>query len=258
MASFLKRDVYQEHKGAGAPYLTLTRKQFSAFNADVIGLGDIATPSQSVSALAAIFDLEGFTKFCSQADPHLSVPQFLGRFLSWITEKLKKESLAKRNPVAGKYHLWHRLPFYMKFLGDGLLVLWDVSEMDPIDVMNIVVSLDAILEDYEDLYEKMCLECVDPPSRLRCGIARGTVFSIGGGADFVGPCINMAARLQKLPGLTFAIARRGLDLRDAERSFRKDIVCKKIDVRGFGAGDLMCIRLSEFKKLRKKQRQFYR
>ena len=36
----------------------------------------------------------------------------------------------------------------------------------------------------------------EPPPVLRCGLARGTVFSVGNRSDFVGSCINMAARLQ--------------------------------------------------------------
>ena len=49
---------------------------------------------------------------------------------------------------------------------------------------------------------------VDPPSVLRCGLARGTVYPVGNGQDFVGSCINMAARLQKRA--TFAFNRRRL------------------------------------------------
>src|SRR4029077_11901818 len=53
---------------------------------------------------------------------------------------------------------------------------------------------------------------VDPPPVLRCGIARGTVFCVGDGEDYVGSCINMAARLQRLQGISFAFNRRGFDL----------------------------------------------
>ena len=54
--------------------LMLSSEQFDRFNPDVLGLGDISSRSTQVEALAAIFDLSGFTNFCSQVDPHLAVP----------------------------------------------------------------------------------------------------------------------------------------------------------------------------------------
>ena len=83
---------------------------------------------------------------------------------------------------------------------------------------------------------------------LRCGLARGTVFSVGNRSDFVGSCINMAARLQKLPGVTFAFNRRGINIDDTEAAdfFRNEIVVKRTAVRGIGEKELVCIPKFEF------------
>lgn len=97
-----------------------------------------------------------------------------------------------------------------------------------------------------------------PPRRLRCGIARGQVISVGGGADYVGSCINVAARLQKLSNLSFAVSRRGFDLSDApdaEGSLRSFLVLKRTAVRSIGKQELVYIRKDEFDALPSAERQ---
>ena len=46
------------------------------------------------------------------------------------------------------------------------------------------------------------------PLKLRCGIARGQIMSIGDASLFVGPCINVAARLQKLGKFSLPFKKR--------------------------------------------------
>ena len=99
----------------------------------------------------------------------------------------------------------------VKFMGDGLLVLWDVSRPDENARRNIIITGREICLRYaRDFYPQLGSKVSDPPKILRCGLARGTVYSVGNGNDFVGSCINMAARIQKLPGTTFAFNRRGV------------------------------------------------
>ena len=52
------------------------------FNSSILGLGDIGLPSKELEAIAAVFDLAGFTKFCNQVDSHLAVPKYLSSFLT--------------------------------------------------------------------------------------------------------------------------------------------------------------------------------
>ena len=81
------------------------------------------------------------------------------------------------------------------------------------------------------------------------GIARGQVLSVGDGNDFVGPCINMAARLQKLGSMSFAISRRGFDPKECFTNIQKQLVLKKLPIRGVGEDEPVLLRKKEFAAL---------
>ena len=68
-------------RGEERIYELYSRANLRKFNPKVLGLGDINTRSSQSEAIAAVFDLEGFTNFCKQVDPHLSIPKFLNAFL---------------------------------------------------------------------------------------------------------------------------------------------------------------------------------
>ena len=71
---------------------TLYRKsELNKFSPAVLKLGDIGKKSKQIDVIAAVFDLSDFTKFCSQVDPHLSMPRFLKEFLNWLFESIKYE-----------------------------------------------------------------------------------------------------------------------------------------------------------------------
>ena len=70
----------------------LDNKKFNTFNPKVLGLGDISLPSTRTGALATVFDLSGFTNFCSQIDPHLSVPEYLSPFLNCLFDDIRFNS----------------------------------------------------------------------------------------------------------------------------------------------------------------------
>jgi class 3 adenylate cyclase len=90
---------------------------------------------------------------------------------------------------------------------------------------------------------------------LRCGIARGQIISIGDGNDYVGSCINLASRLQKLSQLTFAISRRGFDLSEEKYKPWKYFVLKKVELRGIGKEELVYVKEHEFDALRAAERK---
>ncbi len=211
----------------------LTDEEFGAFNPGVLGLGDISQRSTQVEAIAAIFDLSGFTKFCSQVDPHLSVPEYLSRFLEWLFNKVKESTLMK-SYREGK-QLWSELPFLAKFLGDGALFLWDTGNMNNGQIRNVVVECREICSAYtRDFYPEIKKTVVDAPDALRCGIARGRVSCVGNGNDYVGPCINIASRLQNLSGLTFCFSGRGFNVEEMAKSERSRFALKSIQLRGIG------------------------
>ncbi len=225
----------------------ITRDKFESFNEDILGLGKIGSKSSQINALSVLFDLEGFTNFCKQIDPQLAVPEFLNEFLKWLFEQIRKELTSEVFPEG--YRTYSDLPFLSKYMGDGVLFLWDTEKLSDVKIMNIVVSMNEICNNYRtEFYKKISKKTVSPPRKLRCGIARGAIYSVGNGNDFVGACINMSARLQKLNSLTFSFSRRGLNP-EINPSFNKAIVTKKVDIRGIGSDELVCALKSDYDKL---------
>lgn len=234
--------------------IRLVKKEaFQSFTEDILGLGEIETKAQQVNALSVIFDLEGFTNFCKQIDPHLAVPEYLSLFLKWIFSEIKIELIEQEYEEG--YKTWASLPFLSKYLGDGVLFLWNTEKMSDVAIQNVVVSMYGICRKYNSKFlPSISNSIISPPSKLRCGIARGAIYSVGNGNDYVGPCINMSARLQKLNSLTFCFSRRGIDPTKLEDSFRKQFIVKKVDIRGIGSEELVCILKSEFDKLEKEDK----
>jgi class 3 adenylate cyclase len=243
----------------------------NAFNPSLLSIGDITLPSKPVDVLAAIFDLEGFTNFTKQIDPQLSIPNFINDFCQWMFSTLSKE-MVRQKPVKS---FWAELPFFAKFLGDGILFLWRIDSEKISEtygqksqkvqsyiynfLANTIVSLNNVCgNQYVEFYEKAAKRYVDPPDRLRCGIARGFVFPIGGGLDYVGACINLASRLQNFNGLSFAFSVRGLDLDAFAKSAKKNFVVTKCDVRGIGNRELIAILKEEFEELSDEQKKKFK
>ena len=112
----------------------------------LLGVGDLAQPATSTDAIAAVFDLEGFTNFCKQIEPQLSVPLFLSQFLSWLMDDVKNEMVKDIAPEG--FNVWSPLPFFVKFMGDGILFLWDSSDMSEANRRNVVVSLHQVCDHY--------------------------------------------------------------------------------------------------------------
>ena len=224
------------------------KRNFDSFSENILGLGQISDKSTQVDALSVMFDLEGFTKFCKQIDPQLAVPEFLSKFLKWIFQQIKLELIDKEFEEG--YKLFASLPFMSKFMGDGLLFLWDTSQLDDEEIVDIVVSMREICNKYSSIFIKnINSNIVDAPQKLRCGIARGLIYSVGNGNDFVGPCINVSARLQKYNSLSFCFSRRGIDPELMHESLKNIFIVKKVDIRGIGETELICVLRSEFEKL---------
>ena len=229
----------------------LTPAQLNSFNPKVLGLGDISQRSSRVEAIAAIFDLSGFTKFCGQNDPQLCVPDFLSQFLAWLFDEIRTETVNETYPQ-GKT-LWCDLPFMAKFLGDGVLFLWNAGAMDGTSFCNVVVSLGNICLHYQNnFFPKIKREVVEPPNALRCGIARGSVYSVGNAEDYVGPCINIASRLQKISSLNFCVSRKGFNFeKDMVKEYLETYSLKTIALRGIENNQLIWCRKKELNKIPK-------
>lgn len=255
-----KRIAVDESKyGKGFDINSLSKKDFESFNSFALGLGDISSEGKYIQALAAFYDLEGFTAFSNQVDSHLVIPEFLKNYIDWLFRTLADEF--KEGETEGRIRTWGSLPFYVKFLGDGILLLWDTSFSGGAQgVRNIILNLHITLQRYAvEFLPQIKKHVSHAPNRLRCGIARGQIISIGDGNDYVGSCINTASRLQKLSRLSFAISRRGIDLSPVAKEMRwKGLVLKKVKLRGIGSEELVYIYKHEFDKLPKSESRLFR
>lgn len=235
----------------------IKKKVFDSFNPDILGLGKIDIKSKQVNALSVIFDLEGFTNFCKQIDPHLAVPEYLSDFLAWIFKKIREESIQKSYKEG--YTTYSDLPFLSKYLGDGVLFLWDTEKMSDTAIRNVVVSMYEVCIKYQtEFIPIISKKITSAPTKLRCGIARGTIYSVGNGSDYVGPCINMSARLQKLNSLTFCFSRRGIDPGQLGEGYKDRFLVKKVNIRGIGDDELVCISRIEFNKLEQQEKDRFK
>lgn len=239
--------------------LKLTKSSaIETFNPGVLGLGNIQSESSTRSAVAVIFDLQGFTSFCGQIEPSLTVPLFLNEFLNWLFAGIRKESINRVH--SDKVLLWHGLPFFAKFMGDGILVLWDTAKMSQRNQHNLISSCLAILRQYEEhFHPKIRRKVSYAPPKLRCGIAKGTVLSVGNGEDYVGSCINLAARLQKMPGVCIAFSRKGFNPEDEWKGMAnlKLWVLVKTAIRGIGDAELIYIPSKSYEKLSPEEKRTY-
>ena len=253
--------------------ILISNSEFNEFNPSLLNIGELNIISETREVIAAIFDLEGFTDFCKQVDPQLSVPSFLNDFLNWLFNEIKNEVKAKKNK--NDIALWSELPFFSKFLGDGILFLWNINSKEISNQLddnglkthqevqtlacNIVVSLDLISVSYKDYVKtKLSKKYVNPPPKLRCGIARGSVLSVGNGHDYVGPCINIASRLQKLNGLGFCFQKRGFDIEIGMDGAKKDYILKKVKIRGIGENELVYIKKDDFAELDDNDKKYFK
>ncbi|HEX6183829.1 MAG TPA: hypothetical protein VFZ44_07970, partial [Pyrinomonadaceae bacterium] len=126
---------------------------------------------------------------------------------------------------------------------------------------NIVTNLMIVCDRYvTEFLPKAKKKFVRPPARLRCGVARGQIVSIGNGEDFVGPCINIASRLQKLSQLSFACQRRGFNPEECfpAQAVANELVVKKISIRGIGEEELVIIDKREFQKLSREDKAIFK
>jgi class 3 adenylate cyclase len=231
--------------GRGPAAVTIERTAYDAFTPERLGLGNLAAPSRQVDVTCGVFDLAGFTRFCTQVDPHLAVPEYLSAFLEWLFDDLKAGIAVKRGKRS--VEIYAPLPFFSKFMGDGVLFLWDTTGYpSPVNENIVGMLYHSTLHYKKQFLPRIRAKVSIPPPTLRCGVARGRVFSVGNGSDFVGPCINLAARLQKLSILSFSFSRRGLNADELHEQHRDRFILKRVAVRGIGDDELVYILRGEF------------
>lgn len=255
----VKQEEYKNEKIDGEYIISLPVSTVAKFDAKILDLGTLSNDSTSIDAIAAVFDLKDFTKFCDGRDVHLKVPLFLNKFLHWFMNQIKMETTIKEENE--RVSLYCPLPLLVKFMGDGLLVLWDVSQFCNNSKDSIVFIAHEICRKYSTHFCKQIksYRLNDAPTILRCGLAQGQVYSVGDGNDFIGPCINIAARLEKAPGSTFTYSLTGFHLNESEIDFLKeDFISAKLIIRGIAGDETIAILAEEYEKMDSETRLNYK
>jgi class 3 adenylate cyclase len=253
-----KREPTYNQKTEAPDLYWLRKSLFRRFNPSLLGLADILENNETFDGLAVILDLKDFTGFCDQRDPHLVVPEFLDKFMNWLFARVSQEFFEREDGM--EVVLWSHLPIFGKFLGDGVLLLWDVTDISREARRNIVQAFDVICNDYEKVFLKQIKgDFTRPPVKLRCGIAQGQVTSIANGGDYTGLCINIASRLQKLGegAFSFAFAKSGLDDK-AGANWYSNFTLIRIPIRGIANSELVYVLRKEHRAISKEQQREWR
>ncbi len=93
--SYVPQKTKVKVKGEEIEVELYRNREFKKFNPGILGLGDIRLPPKQTDAIAAVFDLSGFTKFCTQVDPHLYIPKYLSQFLDWLFQNIADQFTKK-------------------------------------------------------------------------------------------------------------------------------------------------------------------
>lgn len=118
-------------------------------------------------------------------------------------------------------------PSMRKFLGDGMLYVWEDNEERILSDTEFKIEFINRLWNLQLNFSKInkrlqeTIPIGDLPSTVKFGIAQGTIYKLienDNTIDFIGPCINLASRLVKYcPEINF-IASARLDLPKDELS----------------------------------------
>lgn len=228
------------------------------FDPAMLDLGDFKAPCEEKEAVVAVFDLTGFTNFCNQVDSYLGIPKFLNDFLEWffrsIREGLTEEEYGSRCKV------WAELPVMVKFMGDGVMLVWESHRMSEAQICRLAATFYEICYAYRhDFYPRISMAVNKPPRVLRCGVARGKVFSIGNGKDYVGHCINNASRLSHIRPLSFCFPHRGFQVREhMPVEYYRLFTPKYVSVRGVGDNELVWVVKREYELMTERDRTNFR
>jgi class 3 adenylate cyclase len=179
-----------------------------------------STASHPKHGIAMIYDLEGFSRFFNQPD----VQDYVPKFLNLVSEALSIAIYGGKAywlPAAENLSPLPIAPVREKFLGDGAMYIWIETNAEPLSA-SFVATLCNRLWNLKKFFPTLLktafdqLPVVDLPTRVRFGIARGTIYELSRKdaltTEYIGFCLNLASRLQKYcPALDFiASARIGL------------------------------------------------
>lgn len=160
-------------------------------------------------AIVASFDLKGFSDFCNDPDAHRVSHRFLSRLFDllnkFLLNKMMELLVSSAIPETAV-----RSPDFVKFTGDGAIMIWLGSQSKPLDQVfcdTLVTVMDDLRKGIPGMVEilEQQLRYSGFPKQARVGISKGTVYPLlkkdrlpfdEEPQDWFGHCINLAVRLQ--------------------------------------------------------------
>jgi len=187
--------------------------------------------------LALVFDISGFTNFFNKPDIHFYMTEYINQVIEtveiiiWGGESYWSKT-NQYKPLSGK-------PIMRKFLGDGMLYVWEDTEKGLITKNDFKIALINRLYNLQLNFDKInkrlneTIPIGDLPNSVKFGIAQGTILKLteeNGAVDCIGPCINLASRLVKYCSeINFiSSARLNLPASELEKSGYFKIIAKEL------------------------------
>ena len=238
------------------------RKKFKIqFTGDQVSNVGPITPigkahSDLVEIMVAYFDLEGFTNFFNSTSVvrYTIVPAFINAFLIWL------------NHCFGESYL--PMPKYSKFLGDGVLLIWETKNQPVLKGVLKAEFMDFCWnmvrgqkESYEneflpELLRKIrSLRTYEYPKRLRISLSLGHAVKCGQGksTEYLSECINVASRIIDYEPELYFIAHSSL-VTDEELWGKRYVLKLLPGVKGIDKPISVYIYESDFKSLTHKRK----
>ncbi|MBN7799506.1 hypothetical protein J0A67_01470 [Algoriphagus aestuariicola] len=156
--------------------------------------------------LALVFDISGFTNFFNKPDIHYYVTDYINQIINCVETNIFGGLDFWSNEEEDEIDALDAKPILRKFLGDGMLYVWEDNDEGILSVPDIKIDLINRLWNIQLKFDKInkrlneTIPIGDLPNSIKFGIAQGTIFKlteVNGTIDCIGPCINLASRLVK-------------------------------------------------------------
>jgi class 3 adenylate cyclase len=189
--------------------------------------------------LALIFDISGFTNFFNKPDIHFYMTDYINSVIDCVetviwggTDIWSGDTPEEAPPLIIK-------PIMRKFLGDGMLYVWEDDESKTLSNSNFKFFLINSLWNLQLNFKKInkgineYIPIANLPKNIKIGMAQGSIFKLienDGSVDCIGPCINLASRLVKYcPEINFvASARMNLNKKELAKYGYFKIIAKEL------------------------------
>ncbi|GHB91884.1 adenylate/guanylate cyclase domain-containing protein [Cerasicoccus arenae] len=129
--------------------------------------------------LTTIIDMRGFSAFCEQ--PQIESPYTCG--LMYAFYQVVEQRFNKFRPDL------------IKYLGDGVLTLWETTYEDRAAALDVCLTGLRELQERWDIVRRAPQFSHGAPSEVAVGLSFGLASQIPGADDYIGRPINVASRL---------------------------------------------------------------